>query len=141
VLALCFSPSRKTFRASDSEGTFHLDPFSAQLVVYIQWRTLLGLSRSKVSSLHGYDDDRDAEAVDICQACLSGNQSEFSTEICIHFPGGLESLDKPAVIVYPKIVVCLNCGHTEFPMLETALRALVDGRLLAVGNKGLSSAA
>ena len=33
--------------------------------------------------------------------------------IAIHFPG-LKGLDKPVVWVFPKLLVCLNCGFTEF---------------------------
>src|SRR3954471_16411620 len=67
----------------------------------------------------------DAKAVHMCRSCLSGNRSQFSSEICIHFPG-LEGLEKPAVFVFPKIVVCFNCGHSEFSMPETELRSLVN---------------
>jgi len=53
----------------------------------------------------------------------------------------MEGLEKPAVFVFPKIVVCLNCGHSEFSMPETELRSLVNGRLLAVEKTGSPSVA
>lgn len=59
----------------------------------------------------------------MCKSCGTTNQSEFSAEICIHF---LEpkDLDKPPMFVFPKIVICLDCGFTEFAMPETELRRL-----------------
>jgi len=58
-----------------------------------------------------------------CGSCGSQNQTEFGAEICIHFPG-LKNLDKPAVLVFPKLVVCLNCGFAQFTLPETELRLL-----------------
>jgi hypothetical protein len=76
----------------------------------------------------------------MCKSCLSENHSEFNSEICIHFPG-LENLDKPAVFTYPKIVVCLDCGHTEFSMPENELGSLIEGRSPAAGKTESASAA
>ena len=61
-----------------------------------------------------------------CKSCLSEHQSSLNGEIAIHFPG-LKGLDKPIVWVYPKLLVCLNCGFTEFAIPETELRVLTDG--------------
>lgn len=97
------------------------------------------LSQSEVSPFDGYDDDRCKGGRCMCKSCLSENQSEFSSEICVHFPGGLESLTKPAVFVLPKIVVCLDCGHAEFSVPETELRPLVNTRATAVVKKGTAS--
>ena len=52
-------------------------------------------------------------------------ESTFNGEIAIHFPG-LEGLDKPIVWVFPKLLVCLNCGFTEFAIPETELRQLAQ---------------
>jgi hypothetical protein len=41
----------------------------------------------------------------------------------IHF-SGLKNLDKPTVMVFPKIMVCLDCGLTEFTIPEAELRLL-----------------
>jgi len=49
----------------------------------------------------------------------------FNGEIAIHYPG-LEGLDKPIVWVFPKLLVCLNCGFTEFAISETELRQLAE---------------
>jgi len=61
-----------------------------------------------------------------CKSCHSRNQREFSGEVAIHFPG-LKGLDKPHVFVFPKLVVCLHCGFTEFEVPETELRVIRDG--------------
>jgi hypothetical protein len=58
-----------------------------------------------------------------CRSCESENQTEFGAEINIHFPGR-KGLDKPAVLVFPKLVVCLDCGFTQFTIPETELRLL-----------------
>jgi hypothetical protein len=60
-----------------------------------------------------------------CRSCQSANQRTLNGEIAIHFPG-LEGLDKPIVWVFPKVLVCLNCGFTEFAIPEAELRALKD---------------
>ena len=61
-----------------------------------------------------------------CRSCQSATQSAFNGEIAIHFPG-LEGLDKPIVWVFPKLLVCLNCGFTEFAIPEAELRQLAEG--------------
>jgi len=66
-----------------------------------------------------------------CRSCLSNRQTEFLGEICMHFPGGLESLDKPLIWVFPKVVVCLNCGSAQFTVPEAELRQLKDGTAAA----------
>ena len=43
---------------------------------------------------------------------------EFLGEICLHFPGGLESLNKPLVWVFPLVLVCLDCGLAQFTLPE-----------------------
>ena len=51
---------------------------------------------------------------------------EFAGEICLHFPGGLESLDKPLVWAFPKVVVCLECGTAQFTVPDTELQLIQD---------------
>ena len=58
-----------------------------------------------------------------CKSCGSNNQSNFTSEIGIHFPG-LKGVDKPVGWVFPKIVVCLECGTAEFVVPEAELRQL-----------------
>jgi hypothetical protein len=61
-----------------------------------------------------------------CKSCLSEHQSYFNGEIAIHFPG-LKGLDKPIVWVFPKLLVCLECGLTEFAVPNAELHVLRDG--------------
>ncbi len=61
-----------------------------------------------------------------CKACHSDKQSVFNGETAIHFPG-VDGLDKPIVWVFPKLVVCLHCGFTEFTVPERELTVLVTG--------------
>ena len=58
-----------------------------------------------------------------CKSCGSVDQSKFSGEMAIHFPG-LKNIDKPVVWVFPELVVCLNCGTAQFAVPEAELRLL-----------------
>jgi hypothetical protein len=58
-----------------------------------------------------------------CKSCKSESQSIFNAEIGVHLPGR-NGLDKPLVLVFPKLLVCLDCGFTEFIVPETELRIL-----------------
>jgi hypothetical protein len=57
------------------------------------------------------------------QVLRVSHQKKFSAEIGIHFPE-LKDIDKPVVWVFPKIVVCLDCGTAEFAVPEEELRQL-----------------
>jgi hypothetical protein len=61
-----------------------------------------------------------------CKSCGSLNQSKFTAEMAIHFPG-LKNIDKPAVWVFPDVVVCLDCGTAEFGVPEEELCRLAKG--------------
>ncbi len=61
----------------------------------------------------------------VCRSCQAKNVKEFSAEINIHFPAQ-EGLDKPAVFVFPKLVVCLGCGFTYFTLPDPKLRQLAE---------------
>ena len=58
-----------------------------------------------------------------CLICGSGNQTELTAEMVIHF-SGLKNLDKPAVWVYPKLLVCLHCGYSHFTVQERELASI-----------------
>lgn len=58
-----------------------------------------------------------------CKSCGSDNQNEFDAEINIHFPG-LTGMNLPAMLVFPRVVVCLNCGFSEFTVPESELHPL-----------------
>jgi hypothetical protein len=61
-----------------------------------------------------------------CKGCHSDKQRVFNAETAIHFPG-LEGLNKSIVWVFPKLVVCLNCGFAEFAVPERELQVLEKG--------------
>jgi hypothetical protein len=61
-----------------------------------------------------------------CKSCSSENQRKFSSEIIVHF-AGLKNLDTPPVFVFPKLLVCLDCGFTEFAIPEAEVRLLGEG--------------
>jgi len=61
---------------------------------------------------------------------------EFFGEICLHFPGGLESLKKPLVWVYPKIFLCLDCGLAQFSVPDGELKLIQEN----LGNGGVKAA-
>jgi hypothetical protein len=60
-----------------------------------------------------------------CKCNSSDRQSTLNGEVAIQ-PPGLKGLDKPTVFVFPKLVVCLQCGLTEFTVPERELRLLVQ---------------
>ena len=61
-----------------------------------------------------------------CKSCGSVNQSKFSGEMGIHFPG-LKNVGKPVVWVFPELFVCLDCGTAEFAVPEAELHLLAEG--------------
>jgi len=59
-----------------------------------------------------------------CQSCKSDRQMELLGEICLHFPGGMGSLDKPLIWVFPQVAVCLDCGLAQFAVMEAELKLI-----------------
>jgi len=60
-----------------------------------------------------------------CRVCHSENRGAFESEISIHLPR-LDNLTKPTVLVFPKLLVCLECGRAEFGIGKTELRRLAE---------------
>ena len=60
-----------------------------------------------------------------CPLCGSGNQAELTAEMFVHFPG-LKNLDKPAVWLFPKLLVCLDCGCSHFTVPERELASIAN---------------
>ena len=60
-----------------------------------------------------------------CLSCASNYQAEFTAEMIIHF-SGIKNLDKPGVWVFPKLLVCLDCGFSPFTVPETELPLLAN---------------
>lgn len=47
-----------------------------------------------------------------CRSCQSESIAKFDSEINIHLPG-LDNLAEPAVLVFPRLVICMDCGFIE----------------------------
>ena len=58
-----------------------------------------------------------------CPTCRSENQMEFSAEMLVHL-GGIKNLDKSGVVLFPKVLVCLACGFSQFTVPKTELALL-----------------
>jgi hypothetical protein len=66
-----------------------------------------------------------------CVNCGSGNHEEFPAEVNIHF-AKLRNVDKPGVFVFPRLLVCLDCGASSFMTPESELNRLrLSDKLLA----------
>jgi hypothetical protein len=61
-----------------------------------------------------------------CVLCHSSNRAELSTEMMIHF-SGLRTIDNPGILVFPRVLVCLDCGSVQFILAETELSLLAQG--------------
>jgi hypothetical protein len=59
-----------------------------------------------------------------CKYCGADDQKNFHTEVAIH----LRDIDKPHMLVFPELLVCLKCGNAqiaeEFVVPEHELRLL-----------------
>jgi hypothetical protein len=64
-----------------------------------------------------------------CPQCTSDKLKDFNGELAIHFPG-LAGLDKPIVWIFPKLLVCLQCGFAEFTVPERELSVLAHGKVV-----------
>ena len=60
-----------------------------------------------------------------CKSCGSSTVADFSSEILIHF-AGRKNVDKPGVLVFPRLTVCLECGFTELTLSENELCCLAE---------------
>lgn len=70
-----------------------------------------------------------------CKSCGAPNQNALSAEMEIHVPG-LENLDRPAVWLFPRILVCMDCGFAEFLVPEDKFQCLEldQNRAVAASN-------
>ena len=69
-----------------------------------------------------------------CKCCMSPNQATFPAEMNVHFPG-FEGLNRATVWVFPSLLVCLDCGFTEFTIPRTQIQELSDSDFLAQSKK------
>jgi hypothetical protein len=61
-----------------------------------------------------------------CLSCGSKKRAEFPAEMIIHF-GGIKNIDKPGVWVFPKLLVCLDCGFFQSTIPAPELASLAAG--------------
>src|ERR1700751_1648629 len=73
-----------------------------------------------------------------CLLCGSGIR-QLTAEMVIHF-SALKNLDKPGVWVFPKLLVCLDCGRSRLtvPKKELASARLTLANLAGPNTKGLN---
>lgn len=62
----------------------------------------------------------------VCKRCGSPSHNEVNAEVYIHFPGRA-GLNKAGVLVFPKLLLCMNCGLADFSVPESELRTLASG--------------
>lgn len=54
-----------------------------------------------------------------CKSCHSAALSEHTAEINIHPPALLKNLSKPTIWTFPLLLICLNCGFSQFVLTES----------------------
>ena len=60
-----------------------------------------------------------------CKICDNLRTQTFGGEVALHF-AGLDGLRKPIVWVFPKVLVCLDCGFAEFAVPDEQVKKLRD---------------
>jgi hypothetical protein len=60
-----------------------------------------------------------------CNSCGLINHGKYLAEVDIHFPG-LRNAGKSPVLVFPELLVCLDCGKTEFMVPRAELDILTN---------------
>jgi hypothetical protein len=61
-----------------------------------------------------------------CLLCRSDNQKELIAEMNIHLSGP-GNLHNETILVFPKLLLCLDCGFSRVAIPETELRLLREG--------------
>jgi hypothetical protein len=69
----------------------------------------------------------------LCKSCGSVIQRKFKAEMGVR-SSELRNLAKPAVWVFPELIVCLDCGATEFTVPKTELRLLAETEVAVARN-------
>ena len=60
-----------------------------------------------------------------CQLCHSEEVREYTAEVNIHFPG-MKGASIPTVWLFPKLLVCLDCGAAQFTIPDAERKTLAD---------------
>lgn len=59
-----------------------------------------------------------------CASCQSSDQREFAAELCIH----LEHADDAGILIFPRVLVCMDCGLVRFELAKNELSQLREKR-------------
>ena len=65
-------------------------------------------------------------AISKCRACGSANLHELVAEACLNFPG-LKGLKTEPILIFPKPVVCMDCGFVESTLSARELEQIRTG--------------
>jgi hypothetical protein len=68
-----------------------------------------------------------------CPLCGSDNQEDFPGELMLHFRG-LQNVHKPGVMIFPTVLVCLECGLSQFSARPKDLTLLAQDNSMASRN-------
>jgi len=66
-----------------------------------------------------------------CKKCGEPEQNQFEAEITIHFPESLNEPWRAPLLVFPKLLICFQCGRAEFTVPEAELASLITGNVAA----------
>ena len=69
-----------------------------------------------------------------CPSCVSGTQAEFPAEMLIHL-SGLKDVDHPGVFVFQKVLICTDCGFSQFEIPASELASLSRARSGSSANR------
>jgi len=58
-----------------------------------------------------------------CVQCSSLKEAGFIGELLLHVSGSIGA-EKPGVLMFPKVLVCMDCGASRFNMPVEELRQL-----------------
>jgi hypothetical protein len=58
-----------------------------------------------------------------CTQCGSANQKKFEAEVDIH-SAAVRDIRKNPLSLFPSILICLDCGHSEFVVPAREMKSL-----------------
>ena len=61
-----------------------------------------------------------------CPSCAQDNRTEFQSEMMPHF-SGVKSQEVPGILLFPKLLVCLDCGAGQAKCVLTSTGLLMEG--------------
>lgn len=61
-----------------------------------------------------------SNSISFCKTCGSLNVVEMVAETCLHFPG-LSGLNTEPIFVFPRFVLCTDCGFNQSTLSDKEL--------------------